>query len=70
MKEFIIPYSDELNDDDVNALYGENRRLVRCKDCKYYNAEPDSNGDRCDRIHWSLGDGWFCAAGRKKDGMP
>lgn len=41
--------------------------IVRCKDCKFYNAKPDSHGDRCDKIHWSRGDDWSCADGKRKE---
>ena len=50
------------------AIAIEDRQLViRCKDCKYYNSKPDSHGDRCDKIHWSRNDDWFCADGRRKE---
>lgn len=41
--------------------------VVRCKDCKYFNHEPDSQGDYCDRIHWSRGLNWFCADGKRME---
>lgn len=40
--------------------------IVRCKDCIYYNSEPDSHGDHCDKIHWSRGLNWFCADGERR----
>lgn len=51
---------------DALELLKEQPELVRCKDCEYYNSEPDSHGDRCDRIHWSRGDDWYCADGVRK----
>ena len=39
--------------------------IVRCKNCRFFT-EPDSKGDRCAKIHWSKGDDWFCADGKRK----
>lgn len=71
MKEFIIPYSDELNDEDVEELYGEDRRLIRCKDCKFGQYEEWDNGECVDKSVYCDGYGihkpdWFCADGRAK----
>ena len=56
MKEWIV--KDTLNNKYV-------QELVRCKDCIYYNSEQDSQGDHCDKIHWSRGINWFCADAKK-----
>ena len=54
-------------DENLQLLPDKIQPLIRCKDCKYYT-EPDSHGDRCDKIHWSRGTDWFCADGKKQDG--
>ena len=41
--------------------------IVHCKDCRYYNEKPDSHGDRCDKIHWSRSEDWYCADGVERD---
>jgi hypothetical protein len=40
--------------------------VVRCKDCIYHNSEPDSQGDYCDKIHWSRGLNWYCGDGKRR----
>jgi hypothetical protein len=52
--------------DVIQEMFDEKSRIVRCKDCIYYNHVPDSQGDYCDRIHWSRGLNWFCADGKRK----
>jgi len=44
----------------------DRENIVRCKDCIYYNSEPDCHGDYCDKIHWSKGPDWFCADGVRR----
>lgn len=51
---------------DVLELLKEQETVVRCKDCVYYNSEPDCHGDYCDKIHWSKGPDWFCADGVRR----
>ena len=41
MKEFIIPMADDAPEDDIAELYGGNRRLIRCKDCKHGSDSHD-----------------------------
>lgn len=64
MKEFIIPYSDEISDEDVKQLYGANRRLIRCKDCKHYDKQDKYCGlfgiiDKTGQ--------WFCGDGERDE---
>lgn len=40
--------------------------IVRCGDCIYYNSEPDSHEDHCNKIHWSRGLDWFCVDGERQ----
>jgi len=47
-------------------LLEEQEVVIRCKDCRYYNSEPDTHGDYCDKIHWSKGPNWFCGDGRRQ----
>ena len=51
---------------DAVELLKEQETVVRCKDCVYYNSEPDCHGDYCDKIHWSKGPDWFCADGVRR----
>ena len=69
MKEFIIPMSDTANDEEIAELYGENRQLIRCKDCKYYDMF-DGVFPWCSR--WNKGsttdpDGYCFLAERKEN---
>ena len=50
---------------DALALLKE-QEIVLCKDCMYYNSEPDCHGDYCNKIHWSRGLDWFCADGVRR----
>ena len=52
--------------DEIEAMLKEKETVVRCKDCRYYNSRPDSEGDHCDKIHWSRGINWFCADGKRR----
>lgn len=63
MKEYIVQAIAQETIDSFDAHNAP--ELVRCKDCRYYT-EPDSHGDRCDKIHWSRGDDWFCADGERR----
>jgi len=65
IREYIIKISDEIMEEEIAD---RPQVLVRCKNCRYYNSEPDSQGDHCDKIHWSRGTDWFCADGRNKRG--
>ena len=60
---------DEISDEylDLGKEMAKQPEIVRCKDCKYYNSKPDSHGDRCDKIHWSRNDDWFCADGKRSE---
>ena len=65
--EFIESYIKvEGGDYQWNDNHGE---LIRCNECRYYNSKPDSRGDKCDRIHWSRGIDWFCADGKRREGV-
>ena len=59
---------DEISDEylDLGKEMAKQPEIVQCKDCQYYNSKPDSHGDRCDKIHWSRNDDWFCADGIKR----
>lgn len=50
---------------EILALLKE-QEIVLCKDCMYYNSEPDSHVDHCNKIHWSRGLDWFCADGKRR----
>lgn len=54
---------DQMPCDAVELL--KEQEIVRCRDCIYYNSEPDSHGDYCNKIHWSRGLDWFCADGKR-----
>lgn len=66
MKEYIIELSDDENTLSILVKAYNLHELVRCKDCKHYNSKPDSHGDKCDKIHWSRNDDWFCADGKRR----
>ena len=68
MKEWICEEVPAVTIDGklVSTMLHQEQELVRCKDCIYYT-EPDSQGDRCDKIHWPRGDDWFCADGKRRD---
>ena len=63
-REFIVKISDEILEEEFDEP--KPPELVRCKDCIFYADKPDSHGDRCDRIHWSRSDEWFCADGKRR----
>ena len=54
---------------DIISLLKEQRKIVRCKDCKMYNENDvwDSTGyGRCIHLQRLVPPDWFCADGERK----
>ena len=69
MKEFIIPMADDAPEDDIAELYGGNRRLIRCKDCKHgeYRKEYDDyecHASGCGLVYDA---DFYCADGERRE---
>ena len=65
--EYILTLLKEQDNCENCAIAVEDRQpIVRCKDCRYHNSEPDTHGDYCDKIHWSKGPNWFCGDGKRR----
>ena len=70
MREYIIPYPDEITPELVRDLYKEERELVRCRDCKHkgvsYKCRLDSDLEEHGGYRTEIFDNWFCADGERK----
>lgn len=59
--------------DDILVLLKEQEAIIRCKDCKWYQAGIDINGKpftRCNgdvRVYGHTKPDWFCADGERRD---
>lgn len=65
-EELSVEVPWQLAKDMLDMAKGQHE-IVRCRDCIYYNSEPDSHGDCCNKIHWSRGLDWFCADGERRE---
>ena len=58
--------------DDIYALLKEQKAVVRCKDCIYWDEECTEECDNSDSVcfhnGWCKPD-WFCADGERKEGQ-
>ena len=71
MSEYIIGISAEVIERAKNGekilITPKLTEIVRCRDCKYYEAVPEDSGDWCgywtDRVYGTDG---FCAWGKRK----
>lgn len=67
MKEIIARVGDILMQSGIESMCLTGEEIIRCKDCRYHNSEPDTHGDYCDKIHRSKGPNWFCGDGRRRE---
>lgn len=65
MQVFSMSCMENLMTDALELL--KEPEIVRCRNCIYFNSEPDSHGDYCNKIHWSRGLDWFCADGERRE---
>ena len=53
--------------DLVDGLWTGGKRLVRCKDCKWWTKQEASLQGRCDAYGMYPTGEWYCARGERKD---
>ena len=63
MREYIIPYPDDITPEMVRELYKEERELIRCKDCKHFDGIDCKINDIVNIMNTD----WFCADGEKEE---
>ena len=66
IREFIITCVNEKDADQIEREY-PNSVLVRCKDCKHYDANYYDDQGTCYLDGWGVHADFFCANGERRE---
>ena len=69
MSEYIV-YDTRFDANATVIGYERREEIVRCRDCRYYEAVPEDSGDWCgywtDRVYADVRGIGFCAWGERR----